>query len=284
MGVRAPAVDAEAVERRRIRGCEIAVGAAAGGGVHQFEADLGGERFGLFVEGCAGIALLVRRPVQLADDLDGDALRSRFQIEDLWNEIVGIRHRGNAHIDLGIGLFRNDVGFGAAPDKADVNGHAALDIVHAFQRLNDVGEFADRAAAVFGPRAGMGRDAFDKNLEARDALAPGDDFSAVARRLSDQHILCFAALSFDQRARRRAADLFVRNIKLGHTERRTLGARAKLPERMISQVGAALHVVDAGTEGAVALDPERQTVDESQRMNRIEMAEDKDSRLVLAPR
>ena len=52
---------------------------------------------------------------------------------------------------------------------------------------------------------------------------------------------------------------------------------------MVGEIGAALHVVDAGAEGAVALDPERQTLDETQGMHGIEMAENKDSRPILAP-
>ena len=44
MGVGALAVDAESVERRGMRGGEIAVRAAAGVGVDQLEADLAGER------------------------------------------------------------------------------------------------------------------------------------------------------------------------------------------------------------------------------------------------
>ena len=129
----------------------------------------------------------------------------------------------------------------------------------------------------------MGRDALDGDIEPRDALAPGDDLAAVAGRLGHQHIFGLAPLGFDQRARGRAADLFIGNIELGHAERRTLAAGAELPERVIGEVGAALHVVDAGTEGDVALDPERQPLDESDGMDRIEMAQHQDSRLVLAP-
>ena len=68
MGMRALAVDAEAVERRGMRRGEIAVGAAAGEHIDQIEADLGGKRFGVLVKCGAGIALLVRRPVELAGD------------------------------------------------------------------------------------------------------------------------------------------------------------------------------------------------------------------------
>ena len=68
MGMRAFAVDAEAVERRGMRRGEIAVGAAAGEGIDEIEADFGGERPGVLVQRGAGIALFVRWPVQFAGD------------------------------------------------------------------------------------------------------------------------------------------------------------------------------------------------------------------------
>ena len=121
-----------------------------------------------------------------------------------------------------MGLFRDHVRPRAAPDDADIDGDAALQIVHCFQRLNDIGEFADGAAAVLGPRAGVGRDALDEDLEPSDALAPGDDLAAVARWLRHQHIFRLAALGLDQRARGRAADLFIGDIEMGDAERRSL--------------------------------------------------------------
>ena len=149
--------------------------------------------------------------------------------------------------------------------------------------MNDVGEFADGAATILGTRSGVGGHAFDENLETRDALAPGDDFPAVSGRLGDQHIFCLASLRLDQRARCRAADLLIRDVELGYAERRACRIGANLAERVIGEIGAALHVVDAGAEGAVALDPERQPLDESQGMHGIEMAQHQDSRCVLSP-
>ena len=122
-----------------------------------------------------------------------------------------------------------------------------------------------------------------EDLEPSDALAPGDDLAAVAGRLGHQHIFGLASLGLDQRARGRAADLLIGDVELGDAERRTLAAGAELPEGVIGEVGAALHVVDAGTEGAVALDPERQPFDEADRVDRIEMAQHQDARRVLAP-
>ena len=53
---------------------------------------------------------------------------------------------------------------------------------------------------------------------------------------------------------------------------------------MIGEVRAALHVVDPGPERDVPVDRERQALDEAERMQRVEMAEDQDARLILSPR
>src|SRR4029077_2503562 len=121
-------------------------------------------------------------------------------------------------------------------------------------------------AAVLRPRPGMGGRALDENLEPTDALAPGDDLATVAGRLGHQHVFGLLPFGFDQRARGRAADLLVGNIELGHAERRTGTHRAELSEGVVGQMGAALHVVDAGAEGAVPLDPERKALDEADGM------------------
>ena len=91
MGMRALAVDAEPVERRGMRRGEIAVRAAAGVGVDQLEADLGGERLGVLVERGARIALLVRRTVELAGDGDADAFGLATSGRGFWRRVL--RHR-----------------------------------------------------------------------------------------------------------------------------------------------------------------------------------------------
>ena len=129
----------------------------------------------------------------------------------------------------------------------------------------------------------MGGHARHEDLEAADAFAPGDDLATITGRFGHQHIFRLAALGLDQRPRSRAADLFIGGEELGDAERRTLAAHADLAERMVGQIGAALHVVDAGSEGAVTLDPERQALDEADRVHRIEMAQDQEARRVLSP-
>src|SRR4029453_2471694 len=102
MGMPALAVDAEPVEGSRVWRGEIAVGAAAGRRIDKVETDLRRNHPGMLVEGRAGIALFVRGAVQLADYLDGDAFGARFEIEDFRRELVRVRHRRHAQIDLGI--------------------------------------------------------------------------------------------------------------------------------------------------------------------------------------
>jgi hypothetical protein len=149
--------------------------------------------------------------------------------------------------------------------------------------LNDITEFADGAAAILGPGAGMRGHALDEDLKAPDALAPRHDLAAVARRFGNQNVFRLFPLGLDQRPRGRAAYFFIGDIELGDAERRPRALGASLPKRMIGEIGAALHVVDARAESAVARNPERQALDEAKRMHRIEMAEHQDSRRVLPP-
>src|SRR3984957_16877274 len=116
--MRALAVDAQAVERRGMGGGEIAVGTAAGRCVCQFETNLGGQRFGVFVKRSASVALLVRRTVQSADHLDAHAFGPRFQVEDFGDVFVGIRDGGNTEVDFGVGFLGDDVRASTAPDDA----------------------------------------------------------------------------------------------------------------------------------------------------------------------
>src|SRR3954454_13903648 len=88
MGVRALAVDAEPVERRGVGGGEVTVRAAAGVNVHRIEADLRGNGLRMFEQRSACIALLVRRTIEPARDLDGDAICLRCQSEDLADEFI----------------------------------------------------------------------------------------------------------------------------------------------------------------------------------------------------
>ena len=136
---------------------------------------------------------------------------------------------------------------------------------------------------ILRPQAGMCRRPGHEHLETCDTLAAGDDLAAVACGLGHQYVFCLVPLRLDQRARGRAADLFVGNIELGHAERRSCVLRAKLAKGVIGEIGAALHVVDAGAERAVALDPERQPLDESDRVHGIEVAQHQDARRVLPP-
>src|SRR5690242_16896950 len=82
MGVRALAVDTEPVERTGVGRSEIAVRAAAGMGIDQLKAELGGERLRMLVQRGAGIALLIGWTVELAGDGHRHALGLRGEPEN----------------------------------------------------------------------------------------------------------------------------------------------------------------------------------------------------------
>src|SRR4029077_16495542 len=106
----------------------------------------------------------------------------------------------------------------------------------------------------------------------RHPLAAGDDLAAAAGGLGHAHVFCLASLRFDHRARRRAANLLVRDVEMGHAKRRSLAFPTKQSEGVKRQIRPALHVIDAGAEGTVAFQTKRQTLDEAKRMNRVEVA------------
>ena len=70
---------------------------------------------------------------------------------------------------------------------------------------------------------------------------------------------------------------------MGDAEWRPAVTGANLAKRAIGQIGAALHVIDARAEGAIAFDPERQPLDEPHRMHGVEMAQHQNAGRVLAP-
>src|SRR3954462_13048930 len=90
MSVCALAVNAEPVERRGVGGGEITVRTAAGVNVEQLETDLRGNGLCMLVQRGAGVALLVRRTIEPARDLDRDAVRLRCQGEDLADEFIRV--------------------------------------------------------------------------------------------------------------------------------------------------------------------------------------------------
>src|SRR5262249_61402798 len=99
-------------------------------------------------------------------------------------------------------------------------------------------------------------------LEPADSFAPGDDLPAITSRFGHQDEFGLCAFGLDQRPRCRAADLLVRDIELGHAQGRTRAAGTKLAEGVVGEKGAAFHIGNSGTKGAVALDTERQAFDE----------------------
>src|SRR5882724_10830280 len=129
----------------------------------------------------------------------------------------------------------------------------------------------------------MRRAAGHLDVEACRAFARCDDLAALARRLGDEHVAGAFGLALDDIARSLAADLLVGDEEMADGERRRAGGRDEMAQRRKGNEGAALHVVDAGTKGDVALDLEGQWSGErAYRMHGVEMAEHEDAGLVFA--
>ncbi len=279
------AVGAEAVEGGDAERCgEIAVAAAAGLlDVLQVEAQLLRDGFGV-VEQCGDARVLeIGRPVHAAAHPDLDVGIVRLQAEDAGAHFLAGGGVGHAQVDLGLAELRHDVGAGAASDLADIDGDAAGVVGHSLDGDDLVCHLLDGRTPVLVPHARMRRPALAFQDEAADALARGDDLAAVARRLGDQHVFVLLRFSLDARARGIRPDLLVGHEHQGQLQFGLLVQADQVAPGVVRHVGAALHVVDAGAEDAVALAPHLQRLlDHADGVHRIEMREDQDAGL-LAP-
>ena len=126
--------------------------------------------------------------------------------------------------------------------------------------------------------------ALHRHDEASHALARGDDLVAVAARLHHQAVFVILGDGLDAGARGRAADLLFRDEQEGDRQPGLLALPDEVAQRVIGDVAARLHVVDAGPEDAVALAPHLEVaLDHADRMHRVEMGQHQDA-LALAPR
>lgn len=117
----------------------------------------------------------------------------------------------------------------------------------------------------------MRRDTRRFNFEAPGALACRHHLAAVARRLGHQYIARPPRFSFNEIARRRAANLLV-----GRENERNRQARAaracNLAEGLERKICAAFHVVEARPIEAIAITPEWQgTADGANRVHGVDV-------------
>ena len=80
----------------------------------------------------------------------------------------------------------HDVGPDAALDDADVDGDARPAPVEGVERDGQVGGCEDRAAALLGLDAGVGRPAVDRHAQVEVALARADDVAVGAGALEHE--------------------------------------------------------------------------------------------------
>ena len=207
--VRAFSDGAEAVEGGDAEGGgEVAVGGASGGGLVELEAKLGGQTAGLFVE-CDGARLaLHRRTVETAGDGELTVWIGAAQRVEEPVDADGVAGMSDAHIDLGEGVFGNDVGARAAGDDAGIYGEAAAQIGEAGDGLQEAREFQNRRVAAGEVDAAVRGDASDFDAVAADALARGLAGEAL-RGFQYQNCLRGQREPLGDGTRCRAANLFV---------------------------------------------------------------------------
>ena len=189
----------------------------------------------------------------------------------------------HAQVDLDLAFGRHDVDAGAAADQADIAGDAARIVGLGLDAHDLLGHFVDGAAAVLVAHAGVARRALHREREAADALARGDDAVAVAAGLHHQRVLVAPRRLLDTGARGRAADLLLGNEQEGDRQLGLLALAHQVAQRVVGDVAAGLHVVDAGPEDAVALAPDLQVLlDHADGMHGIEMGQHQDALAVAA--
>ena len=124
--------------------------------------------------------------------------------------------------------------------------------------------------------------ALHRHDEAADALARGHDLVAVAAGLHDQAVFVAPGGGLDARTRGRAADLLLGDEQEGDRQPGLLALADQVAQRVVGDVAARLHVVDAGPEDAVALLADLQVLlDHADGMHGIEMRQHQDA-LALA--
>ena len=209
-GVGTVADGAEAVEGGDAEGGgEVAVGAAAGGGFAEGEAEFTGDGFGAREEGDAVFAF-ERGAIEAAVDFEFCAAMDGLQGMEALFEGAHVGAAPGAEIEPGCSAVGDDVGAGAAGDDVGVNGDAAAEVVPLFQAGDLRGEFVDSVDAFFGREAGVGSAAMDDKLRFADTFAGSFQQAAGAkRRLQNEHSVAAPGFFFNYFAGRFAADFLV---------------------------------------------------------------------------
>src|SRR4051812_39860227 len=274
------AVGAEPVERRDAQSSgEVAVAAAAGQRhVSQLLADLAIDRLRFLEQRRDAGVLLIGRPVHAALDRELDVLADRLEGQEPVHHLLGELLARHTQVDLGRALGRHDVDAGAAIDQPDVAGDAAGIVGLGLDADDLPRHLGDGAAAILVAHAGVARGALHLEGESPDALARGDDLVAVAAGLHDQRVLVAARCLLDAGPRGRAADLLLGDEQEGDRQLGLLALPDQVAQRVIGDVAAGLHVVDAGAEDAVAFAAHLELLlDHADRMDRVEMGQHQDA-------
>ena len=167
---------------------------------------------------------------------------------------LGLRQARGAEVDAAAGLGRDDVGPGAAPDRRDIGGDAAVEVG---QRMDLQDRARDSATTALRPSDQLppawARTALIVSAKPPAPLRAGHTGALrAAGRLGDQH-----GTGPGRRAPRSAPRLV--GLPTSSSGRQQQGDRAPgrhapgagSPARMEGEEAAGLHVVDAGAMGAL---------------------------------
>ncbi len=154
-------------------GGEVAVGASAGGGFVEVEADLCGERLSGF-EQCDGAGFALHGwAVDATGDLESAVGIGDFEAAEEAVDVGGVAGFGDADVDLGGGLGGDYIGAGSAGDDPDVDGEFSAEVGEAGDGLDEPGEFEDGGVAVVEVDTAVGGDSGDVEGVLADAFAGG---------------------------------------------------------------------------------------------------------------
>ncbi len=207
--VRAFADRAHAVERGNAEsGGEVAVGAAAGGGFVEREAELAARAWACgkrrTVPRLRSMGGRLMSPVTVSLQRGSCGLSAaNLRAMRAPSARRGMRTSTSAQAWAGMTLL-----FVPPGSDADADGEAALEVGPTADFFNDAGELANGVGAFFEVDAGVGGDAFDFDAPVADAFAGGFVGQAL-RRLEDIDGRAGVGDGFGDGPRGGAADLFV---------------------------------------------------------------------------
>ena len=262
-----------AVQGGDVEGCgEVSVGASAGGGFVELEAELGGESAGLFVKGDGAGFTLHGRAVDASGDGEFAGGVGGSEAAEEAVDVSGVGGAGDTDVDFGVGFCGDYVGACAALEDADVDGELAGGVGEIGDGFDEAGELANGGVAAGEVDAAMGAYASDVELVVADTFAGGLVGEALGG-FEDEDGGGGEGEALGDGAGDGAADLFFGVEKEGNGAVDSIGL--KCADGGEGHEDAGFHVEDAGAVQGVGGFVPRHGGEGSEGPNGVEMAEEK---------